>query len=312
MPQSLNEILKRFSNAKNVNLTNEEEMAILSDKAITDELKKIKKTSQSKEEKLYQKILDNPNISSKSKTHLKRNTKNGSILDYDQLKAFEKNEIAMNEDWSDEETTTDKLRKLTKAELDEIKELEIMKEKFHNKMKTSKSIPKLNEYTNKRAEYDVKINTIKAQPKIEFELKRLKKLHKKGKIDDKEYKDMVYGTKQTLGISQYDLKVQNQSRDNLFEINRERIYKLNNGLQDYATKSGRDFNQSKYNEINNLISDLKVDEAEELLKELTETKSNYNFTKDNKKIKQIDDDITKRNKEIEKEFKSLSLGISQI
>jgi hypothetical protein len=63
-----------------------------------------KKTSKSsKEEKLYNKILSNPNISDIDKKHLKRNTKEGTKLDMDDLKAFEKNALMMNDDWSDEE-----------------------------------------------------------------------------------------------------------------------------------------------------------------------------------------------------------------
>lgn len=63
-----------------------------------------KKTSKSsKEEKLYNKILSNPNISDIDKKHLKRNTKEGTKLDMDDLKAFEKNALMMNDDWSDDE-----------------------------------------------------------------------------------------------------------------------------------------------------------------------------------------------------------------
>ena len=82
------------------------------------------KTKQSKEEKYYFKIMNNPKISSKAKEHLKRNTKNGTNLDYDDLLLFEKNELMLNEDWDSdiEEEKPKKGRPKKKSEEEQAEE----------------------------------------------------------------------------------------------------------------------------------------------------------------------------------------------
>lgn len=59
----------------------------------------------SKEDKKYWEIMNNPKISIKAKGHLKRNTKNGTILNMSDLLAFEKTELFLAESDSDEEIT---------------------------------------------------------------------------------------------------------------------------------------------------------------------------------------------------------------
>ena len=100
MPRNITKLkdaLKYIKNNKSIMTV--DEMEKMNEIKYSNENKK----ASSKEEKLYNKILSNPNISDIDKKHLKRNTKEGTKLDMDDLKAFEKNALMMNEDWSDEE-----------------------------------------------------------------------------------------------------------------------------------------------------------------------------------------------------------------
>jgi len=50
--------------------------------------KKTKQTKQTKVEIVYDRIMNNPEISNSSKLHLKRNTKNGTVLDMEDFIEF--------------------------------------------------------------------------------------------------------------------------------------------------------------------------------------------------------------------------------
>lgn len=71
-------------------------------KAYLDSLKSSKGDIKTK--KKYKEIMNNPKISDKSKDKLKKQTKNGSKATIEDLEAFEKIELAMDEDWDEEKT----------------------------------------------------------------------------------------------------------------------------------------------------------------------------------------------------------------
>ena len=104
-----------------------------------EEIKALKKISKSKpvketaSQRKYREIMENPKISDKQKAHLKRNTKNGTVLDIEDLRAFEDNARFVYETDSDEEEP-----KSTKKETAEDLYKEIMNNP--NIFKSSKKI----------------------------------------------------------------------------------------------------------------------------------------------------------------------------
>lgn len=76
--------------------------------------KGVKKTKVNKAEEVYNRILDNPDINKSSKEQLKRNTKNGKVLDLDDLLHFEKVELIDFSD-SDEEEIKPTVKRTVKS-----------------------------------------------------------------------------------------------------------------------------------------------------------------------------------------------------
>lgn len=234
-----------------------------------------KKTSKSsKEEKLYNKILSNPNISDIDKKHLKRNTKDGTKLDMDDLKAFEKNALMMNDDWSDEEKPKKKSKgnkKIIDYDDENIDDLERVIGILNKKILKTHDVKYNNDLMNKRDELREKVKEIKARPEVKRLIKELDIALKKGEITEDEYESFKYGTIKTHGSDQLALKKIQADKLKKFDDNYDRINRINQTLNIYSKKHERTpktFNHQLYNDITYLNGMLNLDEAEALLHEL--------------------------------------------
>lgn len=233
-----------------------------------------KKHKSSKEEKLYNKILSNPNISDIDKKHLKRNTKEGTKLDMDDLKAFEKNALMMNDDWSDDEKPKKKSKgnkKVIDYDDENIDDLERVIGILNKKILKTHDVKYNNDLMNKRDELREKVKEIKARPEVKRLIKELDIALKKGEITEDEYESFKYGTIKTHGSDQLALKKIQADKLKKFDDNYDRINRINQTLNIYSKKHERTpktFNHQLYNDITYLNGMLNLDEAEALLHEL--------------------------------------------
>lgn len=180
MPRNITKLkdaLKYIKNNKSIMTV--DEMEKMNEIKYSNENKK----ASSKEEKLYNKILSNPNISDIDKKHLKRNTKEGTKLDMDDLKAFKKNALMMNEDWSDEEKPKKKSKgnkKVIDYDDENIDDLERVIGILNKKILKTHDVKYNNDLMNKRDELMEKVKEIKARPEVKRLIKELDIALKKG------------------------------------------------------------------------------------------------------------------------------------